>query len=116
MEPTPQTVWDKVVKATKSLGTDGVSKVLVLYAVMTDSAVSAAAKAAAVAALAYFVMPFDAIPDILVGVGYTDDITAMGAALAALGSSVTDEHREYATQKMAEWFGNENNTHEEEDR
>src|SRR5512135_1677016 len=43
-----------------------------LYAVQ-DRETPAAAKGMMLAALAYFVLPFDLIPDVIVGLGYTDD-------------------------------------------
>lgn len=45
------------------------------------------------AALAYFVLPFDFIPDFLVGLGFTDDIGVLMAALAAIRSNITPAHR-----------------------
>lgn len=41
-------------------------------------AISSQALLAVVAALLYFVSPFDAIPDWLLGVGYLDDIAVLG--------------------------------------
>lgn len=47
-------------------------------------------------ALAYFVLPFDAVPDLLAGVGFTDDITVLLATLAVVGSHITEAHRDKA--------------------
>jgi uncharacterized membrane protein YkvA (DUF1232 family) len=47
-------------------------------------------------ALAYFILPFDAVPDFLAGLGFTDDLAVLAAALRTVGSHVTDEHRERA--------------------
>ena len=54
------------------------------------------------AALGYFVLPVDAIPDILPFLGFTDDAAVIAAALAAVAGSITPEHREKARQAMAE--------------
>lgn len=48
------------------------------------------------AALAYFIMPLDMIPDILAFVGLGDDIAVFTAAFTLVQSHVTDEHREKA--------------------
>jgi uncharacterized membrane protein YkvA (DUF1232 family) len=48
------------------------------------------------AALAYFISPIDAIPDALIGIGLTDDATIIYSALKAVGTNVTDNHREKA--------------------
>jgi uncharacterized membrane protein YkvA (DUF1232 family) len=54
------------------------------------------------AALGYFVLPVDALPDIMPILGFTDDAAVIAAALAAVAGSITSEHREKARQAMAE--------------
>ena len=53
-----------------------------------------------VAALAYFVMPFDGVPDILAGLGFTDDASILAAALAVVGSHMTPAHRAAARRVL----------------
>ena len=48
------------------------------------------------AALAYFVMPVDAIPDFIAGVGYTDDAAVFVAVLSIVGKNLKPRHREAA--------------------
>lgn len=45
------------------------------------------------AALGYFVLPADTIPDVLVGIGFTDDIAVLTAALTAIRSHMRPAHR-----------------------
>lgn len=54
------------------------------------------------AALGYFVLPIDAIPDIMPLIGFTDDAAVIAAAIAAVAGSITVEHRERAKRAMAE--------------
>ena len=54
------------------------------------------------AALGYFVLPLDAIPDIMPFIGFTDDAAVIAAAIAAVAGSIKPEHREKARQAMAE--------------
>ncbi|WP_376985058.1 YkvA family protein [Bosea sp. R86505] len=54
------------------------------------------------AALGYFVLPLDALPDIMPLLGFTDDAAVIAAALAAVASSITPAHRDKAKQAMAE--------------
>ncbi|MBN9044915.1 MAG: DUF1232 domain-containing protein [Rhizobiales bacterium] len=54
------------------------------------------------AALAYFVLPFDAIPDMLAGIGFTDDMAVLMAALTAVRSHITPAHRLAARKALAE--------------
>ena len=48
------------------------------------------------AALAYFVMPADLIPDFIAGFGFTDDASVFLAAITAVGGHVKDRHRDKA--------------------
>lgn len=59
------------------------------------------AKAAIFGALAYFILPFDAVPDFLVGLGYTDDAAVFLGALKLFAPHVTDAHRERARAALA---------------
>ncbi|MBN9454653.1 MAG: DUF1232 domain-containing protein [Bosea sp.] len=54
------------------------------------------------AALGYFVLPIDAIPDIMPLLGFTDDAAVIAAAIAAVAGSITIEHRERAKKAMTE--------------
>lgn len=45
------------------------------------------------AALIWFVVPTDAIPDMLAGIGFTDDAAVALAAVRAIGPWMKDEHR-----------------------
>ena len=53
-------------------------------------------------ALAYFILPFDAIPDFIAGLGYGDDIGVLVAAIAMVGTHITDAHRARAREALAE--------------
>lgn len=44
------------------------------------------------AALAYFVLPIDGIPDILAVVGFSDDIAVLTAAFAAIRGHIREDH------------------------
>lgn len=53
-----------------------------------------------VAALAYFVLPIDIVPDIFVGIGFTDDIAVLTAALGAVRSHIKPAHRTAARKAL----------------
>lgn len=65
-----------------------------------DPATPTAAKGIMVGALAYFVLPFDAIPDIFAGIGFTDDAAVIAALLATLGSHVKRRHKDQARDAL----------------
>lgn len=52
------------------------------------------------AALAYFVLPFDFVPDFFAGVGFTDDIAVMAAALKMIQGHIADRHYDAADNAL----------------
>lgn len=97
--------WQKLRRYAKAAGQEAIEKALVLYFSLQDPEVPAWAKAVVASSLGYFILPLDAIPDVLVPIGYTDDVAVMAAALAAIAVHVTPETKKKATEKVSEWFG-----------
>jgi uncharacterized membrane protein YkvA (DUF1232 family) len=60
------------------------------------------AKGILLAALAYFVLPTDAIPDFIFGLGFTDDIAVLTAAIATVRAHITPAHRLAAREAIAD--------------
>ena len=58
------------------------------------------ARAILLGAVAYFVTPFDVIPDIVAGLGLTDDATVLATAIAVAGAHIKVEHREAARRVL----------------
>jgi uncharacterized membrane protein YkvA (DUF1232 family) len=58
-------------------------------------------KGALAAALAYFVLPFDFVPDLLPMVGFADDAAVLATALRLVAGAIRPEHREAARQAVA---------------
>ena len=54
------------------------------------------AKGILLAALGYFILPIDAVPDIFAVVGFTDDIAVLTAALAMIRAHIKMEHYDAA--------------------
>lgn len=52
-------------------------------------------------ALAYFVMPVDAIPDFIVGTGFADDATILLGALSMVRGHITPQHRAKAEEALS---------------
>lgn len=65
-----------------------------------DPATPTAAKGMMLAALAYFVLPTDAIPDVLAGVGFTDDAAVLAAVIALFQANLKDRHRQAAQMAL----------------
>lgn len=53
-------------------------------------------KATLMAALAYFVLPTDMVPDFIAGFGFTDDATVLMATIGLVSSHLTEAHRKAA--------------------
>jgi len=63
------------------------------YRCARDPATPLTARLAIMAALAYFVIPLDAIPDVIAVLGFTDDAAVFWAAWRTIKPHVTDAHR-----------------------
>ena len=55
-----------------------------------------------IGALAYFVLPFDLVPDMMLGIGFSDDLALLAYVLKTVHASITDTHRLRAKQALAE--------------
>jgi uncharacterized membrane protein YkvA (DUF1232 family) len=75
---------------------------LAAYYCAFDSATPLPVKASLVGAIAYFVLPFDAIPDMLPVIGFSDDAAVLAAALKLVSDHMRPEHRQAARGKLAE--------------
>jgi uncharacterized membrane protein YkvA (DUF1232 family) len=53
-------------------------------------------QAALLGAVAYFILPFDFVPDMLPVLGFTDDAAVLATALRMVASHITDDHRKAA--------------------
>ena len=65
-----------------------------------DTATPQHVRGVLLAALAYFVLPVDAIPDIVAGIGFTDDAAVIAAVVGALARHITPEHRDRARTRL----------------
>ncbi|CAN5298910.1 YkvA family protein [soil metagenome] len=78
---------------------------LAMFFCAIDKETPAATKAILLAALAYFVLPTDAFPDWIPGLGFTDDAAVLAAALAATNRSIKPRHREQAKRQLSRIAG-----------
>ena len=71
------------------------------YYCALDPATPTRVKVILLSALAYFVVPVDAIPDFVAGLGFTDDAAVLFAAWRAVGPEIKDTHRARADAMLA---------------
>lgn len=53
-----------------------------------------------IAALAYFVLPFDAVPDFLAGFGFTDDAAVLAGAIGLVSRHMKPQHYSRAREAL----------------
>jgi uncharacterized membrane protein YkvA (DUF1232 family) len=97
-------LWLSLSKHLKRLGRRTVLLALQLYYAADDAATPIWAKSLIYSALGYLILPFDAIPDMLPGIGLSDDIAVMSAALATVAAHVGESHRQQAEQRLQDWL------------
>jgi uncharacterized membrane protein YkvA (DUF1232 family) len=96
--------WGKVKRTAGKL--PFVEDLLAAYYCAFDHATPLHAKAALMGALAYFVLPADAMPDVLPLLGYTDDAAVLITALRIVGAHIGPQHREAARTALARGLNN----------
>lgn len=74
---------------------------LAAYYCAFDRATPVKAKGILLGALAYFVLPVDLVPDMVLGLGFTDDLAVLLAAFNVVRTHVTDAHRQRARDTLA---------------
>lgn len=68
----------------------------------TDRETPTRVKGVLFAALAYFVMPADIIPDIFAVIGFSDDMAVLTAAFAMIRGHVRERHYEAADRALSD--------------
>ena len=96
--------WRKLRRFARTAGREVTEKSLFLYYAVQDPAMPAWAKAVVYGSLGYFILPADAIPDVFPGVGFTDDLGALAAAVAIVIAHITPEVRAKARRQLRQWF------------
>jgi uncharacterized membrane protein YkvA (DUF1232 family) len=79
--------------------------ILAVYFSARDDETPLRAKGLMFAALAYFVLPTDAIPDIITGLGFTDDAAVLFALMNVVGRSVKPRHKQQADETLHRFSG-----------
>jgi len=83
--------WPKIRRVAAHVPFAG--EALALWYCAKDDETPLTAKGMMFAALAYFVLPTDAIPDFIAGIGYTDDAAVLIATLNLVGRHLKPRHR-----------------------
>ncbi|MGY8678997.1 YkvA family protein [Bradyrhizobium sp. UFLA05-153] len=62
-------------------------------------------QASLLGAIAYFILPFDVVPDMLPMLGFTDDAAVLATAIKLVASHITPDHREAARAALKRGVG-----------
>jgi len=92
IEYVDENLWGKLEKSGKKISF--AKDIMALYRYMKDPLVKWYRKAIVVAALIYFIVPIDTIPDITPLFGYLDDLGVITALLKYLGSELMQYYPE----------------------
>lgn len=83
--------WRTVKRAARHI--PFIDEVIAGYYCALDDKTPLRVRGTLLAALAYFVLPLDMVPDFILALGFTDDIAVLTAALAAIRPHITQAHR-----------------------
>lgn len=92
--------WSKAKRAARHI--PFMEDVVAAYYCALDKNTPLRAKGILLAALGYFILPTDTIPDVILGLGFTDDIAVLTAAITAVRAHITPAHRHAARQAIAD--------------
>lgn len=101
---TQQGFFDKIQRIAKRAGAKLVYVALILYYMIQSDKVSLKDKAIIIGALGYLISPLDIVPDAIPIAGLTDDLTVLLYTLGKVWTSVDDEMKEQAHEKLSKWF------------
>jgi uncharacterized membrane protein YkvA (DUF1232 family) len=73
---------------------------LAVYYSARDEETPLQAKGLMFAALAYFVLPTDFLPDFIGGLGFTDDAAVLLALFNVVGRSIKPRHKQHAAETL----------------
>lgn len=105
---TDTSFWDKLKRYSKAAGMKVVYPALLLQYMMKSEDVPLKVKLILSAALGYFILPVDFIPDFAPLIGFADDLGVLLLVLRQMAVHITPEIRKNAREHLSKWFGETN--------
>jgi len=96
----------KIRSALHLVSEEAITHALMLYYTLRAPDTPLWCRTVILGSLGYFISIIDGIPDLTPFLGYTDDITVMAAAVAALATHITPEIKLKAENKAKKLLGN----------
>ncbi len=100
----PTALFEKIKNVARKAGVKLVYIVLILYYATLDKDMPVKDRLMILAALGYFILPIDLIPDGLPG-GFADDTAALVFVLKQVWDNLTPTTIQKAGNRLREWFG-----------
>nr|WP_321401138.1 YkvA family protein [uncultured Desulfobacter sp.] len=97
-----QNFWDKITQMHETAGCSVLRAAFTLYVLLKDSSTPLWAKTAIIGALGYLICPLDAIPDLIPGIGFADDLAIMALLISQLYGYLNDTIRKKVDSMLPE--------------
>ena len=102
----PSALFEKIKSSAKKGGANVIYYVLILYYALTKGSIPLKERILVIAALGYFISPFDFIPDFVLA-GLLDDMSVLAFVVSRVSSYIDEEVKQQAKDKLKEWFGDD---------
>jgi uncharacterized membrane protein YkvA (DUF1232 family) len=100
-----ESFWRKIGRFGRLAGAKAVYQAVLLWYVATKPSTPLPVKLLIFGGLGYFILPIDAVPDFLVGIGYADDMAILVGLISAYGMYMDDASKARARAKVREICG-----------
>lgn len=92
--------WEKVRRFAARL--PFIDDLVAVYYCALDPQTPTRVRGMLLAALVYFILPADAVPDIILGLGFTDDAAVIAAVIGAVSAHIKPRHRAAAASALGQ--------------
>ena len=96
---------EKIKQFGKEAGIKVIYLVLLLFYTLQKTTTPNFAKSLIVGGLGYFILPADFLPDLIPGIGFTDDLTALISVVVAVALFIDEGVKAKAKDRLHVWFG-----------
>lgn len=97
--------WKTMLRVIRRVAYRTLETALLLYYTLNSKETPAWARAKIIGALSYFILPTDVVPDVLPGIGYSDDAAVLAVAVASVAAHITPAIRARAKSTLGLLFG-----------